>query len=54
VEYLAANQVAVDAVVHLGRMDPPPEPDLFTTEVLRMPFAFTMLSTPDAEKCSGP
>jgi TonB family protein len=52
VEY--PDRVAVDAMVRIGRMDPPPEPDLFTAEVVRLPFALTLQRSLAAGKCSNP
>jgi hypothetical protein len=42
------------AMVRIGRMDPPPEPDLFTAEVVRLPFALTLQRSLAAGKCSNP
>jgi TonB family protein len=64
VDYL--DQVAVDTMVRIGRMDPPLEPDLFkarmksvltpqgeTAEVVQLPFAFTVQSRRAPEKCGN-
>jgi TonB family protein len=54
VEYL--DRVAVDAMGRIGRMNPPPEPDLFHADVVRLPFALTLQGrrATATEKCSNP
>jgi TonB family protein len=52
VEYL--DRVAVDAMVLIARMDPPPEPDLFKTEVVRLTFALTLQRRLVPEECGNP
>jgi TonB family protein len=52
VEYL--DRVAVDAMVRIGRMAPPPEPDLFKAEVARLTFALNLQRRLVPEECSNP
>jgi TonB family protein len=52
VEYL--DRVAVDAMVRIARMDPPPEPDLFKAEVVRLTFALNLQRRLVPEECGNP